>query len=232
MDPRHLFMDERLTGMCVYCGAQPDTRDHVPSKVLLDEPYPPQLPVVGACEKCNASFSLDEQYLSCFLECVICGTVDPSGLERPNVKRILSENPALQHRIEVSQKMDEAGNLLWQPDIDRVRKIVTKLARGHVAYEFYPKLEEPVGVAFSPIPVLSDQERTAFEDMTSGKLDLLPEIGSRAFYRALGKKPDQFKQMGDWIVVQLGRYRYAVVEMGGVLVRMVLSDYLACAVSW
>ena len=49
MDPRHLFMDERLTGKCVYCGAQPETRDHVPSKVLLDEPYAAQLPVVGAC---------------------------------------------------------------------------------------------------------------------------------------------------------------------------------------
>ena len=37
MDPRHLFIDERHTGMCVYCGTHPDTRDHVPSKVLLDE---------------------------------------------------------------------------------------------------------------------------------------------------------------------------------------------------
>jgi len=39
MNPCHLFMDERLTGMCVYCGAHPETRDHVPSKVLLDKPY-------------------------------------------------------------------------------------------------------------------------------------------------------------------------------------------------
>ena len=37
MDPRHLFIDERHTGFCVYCGAQPDTRDHVPSKVFLKE---------------------------------------------------------------------------------------------------------------------------------------------------------------------------------------------------
>lgn len=73
MDPRHLFIDERHTGMCVYCGSPPDTRDHVPSKVLLDEPYPPELPVVGACEKCSSSFSLDEQYLACFLDCVIHG---------------------------------------------------------------------------------------------------------------------------------------------------------------
>ena len=232
MDPRHLFMDERLFGKCVYCGSQPDTRDHVPSKVLLDEPYPPQLPVVGACESCNAGFSLDEQYLSCFLECVICGTVEPSALQRANVRRILSENPGLRHRIEASQRRDQAGNLLWQPEIDRVRKMVAKLAWGHAAYELYPKPEEPVEVAFAPLPVLSDQERVAFEDVTSRKPDLWPEIGGRAFLRAFGKKPDQFDQVGDWIVVQPGRYRYVVVETGEVLVRMVLSEYLACTVSW
>lgn len=37
MDPRKLFVDERLLEMCAYCGGQPDTRDHVPSRVLLDD---------------------------------------------------------------------------------------------------------------------------------------------------------------------------------------------------
>jgi hypothetical protein len=232
MDPRHLFIDERLTGMCVYCGAQPNTRDHVPSKVLLDEPYPAQLPVVGACESCNASFSLDEQYLACFIECVICGTVDTAGLRRPNVTRILTGNPALQRRIEASRRRDQADNLLWQPEINRVRKIVLKLARGHVAYELYPKLDEPLEVTFVPLPTLSEEEQSAFENLTSGRLDLWPEIGSWAFRRASGKGPDRFEQSGDWVVVQPGRYRYAAVETGGLLVKVVLSEYLACAVSW
>ena len=117
MDPRHLFMDERLNGMCVYCGVQPDTSDHVPSKVLLDKPFPPQLPVVDACINCNAGFSLDEQYLACFLECIICGTAESADLQRSNVKRILGESHALQRRIEESQRTDAMGNLLWQPEI-------------------------------------------------------------------------------------------------------------------
>jgi len=232
MDPRHLFIDERLTGICVYCGSQPDTRDHVPSKVLLDEPYPPQLPVVGACKSCNASFSLDEQYLACFIECVICGTVRVSDLQRQNIKRILTDNSKLQHRIDVSRKSDEKGNLLWQPEIDRVQKIISKLARGHVAYEFYPRIDEPLEVTFAPLPTLSEEERIAFEDMTPGKLDLWPEIGSRAFLRACGKSPDRFARSGDWVVVQPNRYRYAVVETGGILVRIVLSEYLACEILW
>ncbi|MBA7559587.1 hypothetical protein ES708_01202 [subsurface metagenome] len=232
MDPRHLFMDERLTGMCVYCGAQPDTRDHVPSKVLLDEPYPAQLPVVGACDWCNASFSLDEQYLACFIDCVICGGTETAGLRRPNVKRILDGNPALQQRIEGSRRKDEAGNLLWEPEANRVRNVVLKLARGHTSYELYPKFEKPVEVTFAPLQVLREEERSAFEQLTSGKLDLCPEIGSRALLRTFGKSPDRFEQSGDWIVVQPGRYRYAVAETGGVLARMVLSEYLACEVVW
>jgi len=34
------FVDERLKGYCIYCGGQTQSRDHVHSKVLLDEPYP------------------------------------------------------------------------------------------------------------------------------------------------------------------------------------------------
>jgi len=232
MDPRHLFMDEQLTGMCVYCGAQPETRDHVPSKVLLDKPYPPLLPVVGACESCNASFSLDEQYLACFIDCVICGGTKTAGLRRPNVKRILDGNSVLQQRIESSRRKDYSDNLLWEPEADRVRNVVLKLARGHIAYELYPKFEEPIEISFAPPQVLSEEERSAFEQLSSGKLDLWPEIGSRAFLRAFGKSPDRFEQSGDWIVVQPGRYRYAVAEKRGVLVRMVLSEYLACEVVW
>lgn len=232
MDPRHLFIDERLTGMCVYCGTHPNTRDHVPSKVLLDEPYPPELPVVGACERCNVSFSLDEQYLACFLDCVICGCTEATGLQRSKVKNILEDNPALQRRIEGARKRDETDNLLWEPEADRVRKVVLKLARGHTAYELYPILEEPAVVSFAPLQILSDGEISAFEQLVSGKFDLWPEIGSRAFLRVLGKSPDRFPLSGDWIVVQRGRYRYAVSEADGVIVRMVLSEYLACEVVW
>jgi hypothetical protein len=225
-------MDYRLTGICVYCGAQAETRDHVPSKVLLDEPYPPTFPIVGACESCNVSFSLDEQYLACLIECVICGTVETTGLQRPNVKRILSGNPSLQRRIEYSRRKDEADSLFWEAEIDRLRKVVSKLARGHAAYELYPKIEEPLQVTFAPLLTLSEVERNAFENVASGRLALWPEIGSRAFLRACGETPDRLERSRDWVVVQPGRYRYSAVEMDGVFVKIVLSEYLACMVFW
>jgi hypothetical protein len=43
------YADERLTAACIYCGRATQTRDHVPSRVLLNEPYPNNLPVVPAC---------------------------------------------------------------------------------------------------------------------------------------------------------------------------------------
>ena len=232
MDPRQLFIDERLTGRCVHCGGQPSTRDHVPSKVFLDEPYPPDLPVADACEMCNASFSLDEQYLSCFIECVVWGTAEPVGLQRPKVKRILGDNSKLRYRIQSSKRLDVAGNLLWDLEIDRVRNVILKLARGHAAYELYAKAEDPAQVEFYPLLALSDQQRKDFEDIDSGELAGLPEIGSRAFFRASGSEPDTFGRWGSWVIVQPGRYRYAVDETGGVLVRIVLSEYLACKVCW
>ena len=88
MDPRHVFVDQRLTGMCVYCGGTPNTRDHVPSIVFLDEPLPRDLPVVDACEKCNNGFSIHEQYLACLLECAIHGSVEPEHVKRDKVKNL------------------------------------------------------------------------------------------------------------------------------------------------
>jgi len=130
MDPRHLFRDDRLSGICVYCGKHPDTRDHVPSKVLLDEPYPSNLSVVDACLQCNSSFSLDEQYLACLIECVIQGTSESSNLERSKVKRILNENVSLRKKLAASESTNEDGQTLWEPEKERIRNTILKLARG------------------------------------------------------------------------------------------------------
>jgi hypothetical protein len=83
MDPRQLPIDNRLIGVCVFCGGHPDTRDHAPSKVFLDEPFPEDLAVVEACAECNRSFSIDEEYLACFLEAVLFRNSGPSQNE-PN----------------------------------------------------------------------------------------------------------------------------------------------------
>ena len=68
MQQLRCYGDDRNKGFCVHCGGPSETVDHVPSKVLLDEPYPENLMAASACRKCNNDFSIDEEYLACLLE--------------------------------------------------------------------------------------------------------------------------------------------------------------------
>jgi hypothetical protein len=83
MDPKKLFADERFNGVCVHCGSEPSSRDHVPSKVFLDQPFSDDLPVVPACEACNNRMSIDEVYVACLVECVISAEISEPQLGEP-----------------------------------------------------------------------------------------------------------------------------------------------------
>jgi hypothetical protein len=229
MDPRKLFSDERLRGICVYCCATPDTRDHVPSKVLLDDPLPSDVSVVECCSQCNASFSLDEEYLATFIECVVCGTTNPADVSRDKICRVLEHTPALASLIAQAEFVDEDGQQLWRPDETRVMDVLVKLARGHAAHELdvLPP-DDPIDVRFAPISMLDDQATARFVD--NQETPFFPEIGSREFIRAF-KEPHTLL-LDQWRVVQKGRYEYLVTQVNGTIVRMLFSDYLAAEVHW
>lgn len=226
MDPRHLTFDQRLAGFCVFCGAKPTTKDHIPARVFLDEPYPDEMRVVGACHDCNSASSPDEQYLACLLECVVCGSTDPSDLEREKVRKTIAHAPKLAERIQRGSGPDLFGTLRWEVEHDRARDVVVKLARGLVAYEeANPQLDEPDGVSICPLAELTKDQRDVFEATAPDGVVLgWPEIGSRAFYRAA-----ETGQADPWRIVQPDRFRYRVV---GTEVRMVLREYLGCVVAW
>ena len=236
MDPRHLFFDDRLrTSACVYCGAAGESKDHCPSRVLLDEPLPSETRTVAACRSCNQGFSDDEQYVACLVECVISGSTEPENIRRSKVRRILHENPRLAGRIKQSARMDSVGNLRWMPELERVKNVVLKLARGHLAYECAVlALEEPDQINAIPLVSMSESDRAQFESASEGAvfassviLAPWPEIGTRAFLRAAGALPTTYSN--GWIVVQPDRYRYRASETG--TVDMVMSEYLACSVA-
>jgi hypothetical protein len=230
MDPKHLFFDERMAGFCVFCGRAPYSRDHCPSRILLDDPLPPNLPVVESCRNCNESFSLDEEYVACLLECVIQGSANPARLSRAKIQRILTDKPALAALIASGRNVEDSGDTVWQVDEARVARIVLKLARGHMAYELgLPKIELPENVISAPLPLLSETQRSVFEFPDRGSIALWPEIGSRAFLRAAR---GQGSPTEDWINIQPGRYRYIASQSAGDFVQIVFSEYLACRVEW
>lgn len=227
-DPRKLFVDERTRGSCAFCGARPDTVDHCPSKILLDAPYPANLPVVDACSRCNNSFSADELYVACALDCALVGATQPCNRHRPNVRRLLTERLDLAGSIAACEEIDLFGNKVWQPDMQKVANVMLKLARGHLDYEInVQERGEPDDLLIVALPLMSDRQRQEFENPEPEDLALWPEIGSRAFLRAIAS-PFQ----DSWQVVQEGRYRYYVGQTQGNFVHMVLSEYLFCRAVW
>lgn len=235
MDPRKLFLDERqsLLSKCVYCGSTPETVEHVPSKVLLDEPYPDNLPVVPACKDCNNAFSLDEEYLACFVECVICDSTDSTKLTRPNVQRILRNKPKLRKYItDLKQKtLDESTS--WLPDTNRLKAVISKLAIGHIAYEYYPHYVTPKSITFTPYPQMTASQRKEFEHSpTFLEQNLLPEIGTRAFDRVRVDSNGRLLNDGGWRIIQPNRYRYTFINNDFLCVKIVLSEYFACEIKF
>lgn len=225
----HCFGDERNKGFCVHCGGPGETVDHVPSKVLLDEPYPENLMAASACRKCNNGLSLDEEYLACLLECVIAGDTQPEKLHRAKIARILQGNSSLLTRLQRARTDGVAGPV-WAPENDRVNRVILKLARCHAAFELNePQLQEPSHLGIKPLSLMMDDERTAFE-RDNEEFDVWPEVGSRAMQRVLVAGTDAFDE--GWLVVQEGNYRFRTCQANGLTVKIVLREYLGCEVVW
>lgn len=222
-----IFSDDRLEGFCIYCGGKPETRDHVPSKIILDNPFPENLPVVPACDKCNQDFSQDEEYFACLIECILRGTTEPDKLKREKVKDILSRKPKLKARLEEA-KVIKDGQTYFQTEEKRIRNVILKLARGHATYENSElQLEEPISISIRPITLMSEEER--IEYFTHDE-SLWPEVGSRALQRKF-MEDDDF--INNWVIVQEDKYMYSINHgRFGLTIKFLIWNYLACEVIW
>ncbi len=234
MDPRHSPLEP--LNVCIYCGGIPGTHEHVPSEIFLDEPYPANLITLPACEPCNNGFSKDELYLACVLECVICGSTDPSKVRRPKVRESLANQPLLCKCIERS-RIDSNDTPRWSVQPKRVARIVEKLARGHVAdelscTELHTIRQDPIRLRFSPISILKDPSTFSTATRHRNRPTLWPEVGTKALERAVSGRADHFNVVNEWVIVQAGRYRYLVTKTDNLHVLMMLSEYLACEVVW
>lgn len=203
--------DKRQTSHCIYCGDLIETKEHVPSKIFLDEPYPENLHTVPACTPCNESFSVDEEFVSCFIEFLVANC-DTTQIKRPKIKKVLAKKPGLIESFDVN----DVSN------IDKMKSIFHKIALGHYLYE---RNEIPdrdnVRVSLGLVQDLENLEE--FESIPYARL--APEVGSRAMHRMVVAPILGFS----WVPVQVGRYRFIVFEGG---VRMVFSEYLWCEVIW
>ena len=219
---------------CIPCAEKNHSgrysRDHIPSKALLNPPYPENLMDVGMCQECNSGFSKDEEYFAAFLASVISGSTEPDSLRFPTASQILARNLRLRSRIDAARHMEATpgkGTVAkWTPEIERIERVIVKHARGHVLFELGQAIElPPAHVKILPRELLSPKQLSQFE--YSEGFGGWPEVGSRLMLRLLetGEVGE-----GGWIEVQGGVYRYAVDEMPRV--RMVFREYLAAEVAW
>ena len=239
------FIDSRNKGFCVHCGEWIGTtesnKDHVPTKGLLNPPYPENLPVVEVCKQCNGGFSSDEEYLIAFLGSMLSGSTRPDPVRFPTAAGILTRSPLLGRRIDrsrtVQRNLSGDAELLWEPELDRIERVIVKNARGHVLYEIgEPMLGQPSLVWSCPIPAMGTQQVAHFENIPL--LSVWPEVGSRMMIRAAlafnNPNNGQRVHIGDgWQDVQDGVYRYAVAPLPGQMqVKTVINEYLATEVAW
>lgn len=231
----HDHSDARHKAWCIHCGAgigQKETnRDHVPSKSLLEKPYPAELSVVEVCVDCNSSFSRDEEYFAAFMGAVLSGTTQSERQTVRTARRVFTENASLRTTIEKSRKTFEtiggANKVVWEPEWKRVQNVVVKNARGHVYFELgQPAFGPPKHIATVPLELLSDVERENFLSVDHGSV--WPEVGSRMLDRhSTGTDLED-----GWVIVQDGTYRFAVSENDGFHVKIVIREYLAAEVIW
>lgn len=226
MKQRINFGDKRQTAHCVYCGKGIETKEHIPPKVLLDEPYPENLPVIRACEVCNHGYSLDEEYFACLIECARLGSVDLEVIERDKIRLILSRKKALMSKLEKAVAKTPKGQTAFSIEPERFRKVLLKIAQGHALFEHNePKRDENIShFDFGTLELLSEESRLNFEMIPLAHL--APEVGSRAMENILTTEG----VIGvPWVEVQENRYRYLVFSEG---VRMVFSEYIWCEILW
>ena len=241
MDQLRDYADSRFLNNCIYCGGTAYTREHVPSRCLLERPYLENLPVVGSCTRCNQGFSKDEEYFVCLVESALCGSTDPDSIRRPTVAYMLRNSPVLRARIE-SEKSVSDGQIQFAPEGKRIVNVMLKLARGHAAFELsQPCRSEPHHFWCGPLSALSYDEREAFNE--AHVQHLFGEVGSRELQRMLvtqvtvrsasGEQSVLPMLVNDWVDVQEELYRYLAIEdAGGLVIRIVVAEYLSCEVSW
>lgn len=230
MNPnKKYYGDTRLNHFCAFCGCPTETEDHVPSRCFLDKPHPQDLPVIPCCYKCNHDFSLDEEYVSCMIDCMKAGTASPILIKREKTRKSLLHNPKLQERIR-SQIRDFGGVLLYDIEKERFEKVFRKLAFGHLAYENDTLAwESPYKIDIHLLSEMSDSQRSCFSRPYRG--ELLPEVCSHGLDHVMLRYEDGYldSYISPWVTIQEDRYRYCV-SPNGKIVKFVIAKFLAVEV--
>ena len=220
---------------CIYCGKPATTREHVPSKAFLIDPYPEDLATLPACFECNNGFSKDEEYVSCFLD-VLKAAIYQNYEQRPDTVRKLKRNTKLKDLLDEQIKI-EGGQVHYHVDENRLCRILIKLAKGHAGFEFdHTSFDDSdITIRYNFVFNMSEDSIRKFEEIPEMKL--LPDVGSRSCagpYIIQNADTGEVSLFMFWIYVHDNLYRYQVSynDVGGICVKIVIYEILYCRVDF
>lgn len=228
--------DKSATNGCIYCGKAATTREHIPSKVFLLEPYPENLATLPACFECNNGFSEDEKYIACFLDVLKEAVYEGYKRQASTVHR-LENDDALRSLIE-SEIQTVDGKVLYRIDENRLCRILIKLAKGHAAFEWDGlHLDgQDIHVSYEFAFNMSKEALDQFEKIP--EIHKISEVGSRSttvpFLIFQSCESGAISVFALWNDVQEGRYRYQMSynENGGVRIKIVIYEMLYCQIDF
>ena len=237
----HVTFSRNGVHYCVYCGEESDTREHAPSKVFLQKPYPSDLPVLPACYKCNNGFSDDELYVEVYIDSLKYLSGYSSCLREENNDRIKS-NAAFWDAQYDLHKFYQGENISINPKIER---ILTKLAVCHMVYELSDGYStnncciQPKLVSYYFSFDMTKSEIDAFDEFVLMNDKQTPTIGSRVFDKVYVLEPalnnideteiNKIRMIVmSWTNIQEQNYRYiAWLENDDTFhIKIVIHDFL------
>lgn len=220
---------------CIYCGNVATTREHVPSKAFLHEPYPENLPTVPACLACNNGYSEDEKYIACFLDVLKSSIYADYNCQEQTEQRI-EKDKKLASTIKEQIKIID-GKVYYNPDNQRLVRILNKLARGHAGFEFdrIDFDDSDIDIWYDFVFNISEVGMIAFNELP--EMDKAPEIGSRGDvtpFIVQNVETGEAFGLASWHEVQEDHYRYQVSfnSNGGITVKIVIFEFLYCEVNF
>ena len=94
-----------------------------------------------------------------------------------------------------------------------------------------PQLDGPESFWAAPLEVLTEEQRISFEEPPQDAR-LARNWQGRAFMNLIVGMDKTWDAESGWHVLQPGRYRYVVAQPGVIVVRIVISEYLAAEIVW
>ncbi len=205
-----------LFKICIYCGAEASTKDHVPPKLLLERPFPPNLRKVPSCRACNEGYADDERYIRDALHQVGFGEISRQKLSANGVvTRSLEHSPKLKRMIEAAHRRAGDGKTVFVPKPERFERVFVKIARGLWYLDRDLRMGKDQVRCLSIDHVLQKPSPLpeAFGDRGHPYFPLWPEAGSRLLEEVAQDWPTEtIPRTCEIAVVQDGVFDYVWVK--------------------